>query len=138
MTISRKLGLYTINHIHTSFNKKHITPLLSLIRKFLNLRKCGLTEEYVESFIAPFVKESPVQIGLSFKEALHIESNGTILIIGQVEHLVYPEESIDEKSYMDLSKLGAVGIGGLNSYYDLHGRRDYPYARVSELPDFNE
>jgi flavin reductase (DIM6/NTAB) family NADH-FMN oxidoreductase RutF len=134
----KETGVYTINHIHTSFTQKAHYTSAKFDKEVSEFEKCGLTEEYVESFIAPFVKESPVQIGLSFKEALHIESNGTILIIGQVEHLVYPEESIDEKGYMDLSKLGAVGIGGLNSYYDLHGRRDYPYARVSELPDFNE
>ena len=33
--------------------------------------------------------------------------------------------------------LDDVGIGGLNTYYNLKRIAQFPYARVNELPDFS-
>jgi hypothetical protein len=40
-------------------------------------------------------------------------------------------------TYLDLEKSKVVGIGGLSEYYKLKKIADFPYARVDELPKFN-
>ena len=37
--------------------------------------ECHLTEEYLDGFTAPFVKESRLKIGMKFEESIPIEIN---------------------------------------------------------------
>ena len=98
--------------------------------------KCGLTEEYLHRFPAPFVKESRLKMGLEFVEEIPIKSNGTSLIVGQIMDLILPDECVDDKGYIRLDKAYDVGISGLNDYYSLRRIASFPYARVQEVPDF--
>ena len=134
----RNNGVYTINHIHSSITQKAHYTSAKFDKNISEFVRATFTEEYIQGFSAPFVKECVVKIGLSFNEAIEIKSNGTIPIIGTVEHLIYPEEVIDDLGYMNLSKLNTVGIGGLNSYYNPVEHVSYPYARVNEIPDFEK
>ena len=43
---------------------------------------------------------------------------------------------LNKKGYIDLEKANTTGISGLNSYYKLEKITSFPYARVSEIPDF--
>ncbi len=129
-------GYFTINHVHESFiEKAHYTST-----KFeygeSEFEKCGLHEVHLFEFPAPFVEESRVKIGLKFVEEVDIKSNGTKLIIGKIQELQMPQDCLDDKGYMRLDRLYDVGIGGLNSYYSLRRIATFPYARVSELPEF--
>ncbi len=128
---------YTINHIHSDFTHQAHYTSVKFPPETSEFQTCQLNPQYQDGFNAPFVAESKLKIGLSYVESLEIKSNSTVLVIGEIKHLVLPENVVDEQGYLDLCKLGSVGIGGLNSYYDLHKRRDYPYAREGELPDFN-
>jgi hypothetical protein len=65
-----------------------------------------------------------------------IKSTNTILVVGQVQHLFIPDHAMDELGQINLSLVDDVGISGLNSYYQLQKLAEFPYARVSELPDF--
>ena len=72
---------------------------------------------------------------MKFKEAMNIKLNGTILVIGEIEHLIIPETAFVNDD-IDLEKTNSVGISGLNSYYELKKIARYPYARVTETPNF--
>jgi len=87
-------------------------------------------------FKAPFVKESPIKMGMKYLESIPIERNGTILVIGEVEHLIMPEEAVSNKGYINLETAEVAGISGLNSYYKLEKIGSFPYARVEEVPEF--
>lgn len=127
--------VYTINHIHRSFAQKAHYTSAKFDRGISEFDSCGLTEEYVPDFKAPFVRESKLKIGMEFLESLPIKRNGTLLMIGEVQHLFIADEAIGED--IDLSAINGVGISGLNSYYDLKKINRFPYARIGELPDFN-
>ncbi|MFD2561081.1 flavin reductase family protein [Aquimarina rubra] len=129
-------GQYTINHIHRSFTKKAHYTSAKLDRNDSEFKRCGLREEYISGFSAPFVKESHLKIGLQFKEAIDINLNGTILMIGEIKHLIVPEKIIGEHLDLDLSITDTVGISGLNTYYALEKIAEYPYARAADVPDF--
>lgn len=131
----QKIGLYTINHIHPEIvMNAHYTSAKfdSTISEF---ERCNLSEQYIKKFKAPFVKESIFKMGMRFKEALNIEQNGTVFIIGEIEHLIFPDAAIVDDD-IDLEATDAVGVSGLNSYYSLRKIEKYPYVRVNEVPEF--
>ena len=70
------------------------------------------------------------------KNKIKIEINNTSLIIGEIEHLIIPDNAIDDNSNIDLTSSNTVGISGLNSYYNLKKIAEHPYARVKETPEF--
>lgn len=128
---------YTINHIHRSFTKNAHYTSAKIDRAESEFKTCGLTEEYFPDFKAPFVKESIIKMGLEFREAIDIKWNDTIFVIGEIRHLVIPDTAVGEDEDIDLAQIHGVGISGLNTYYDLKKIERYPYARASEIPDFN-
>lgn len=129
-------GAYTINHVHQSFAKNAHFTSAKLDRAVSEFEKCDLNEEYITGYKAPFVKESQLKIGMKFVQEINIELNGTILIIGEICHLILPEESIGKDLDIDLSVMNTVGISGLNTYYSLEKVGEYPYARANETPSF--
>ena len=133
----QETGYYTINHIHDSFVERAHYTSAKFDKEVSEFKECGMTEEYVGNFYAPFVKESQLKLGMSHLENIPIKSNGTMLIVGTIEHLILEREALSTEGYVDLDRLDSVGISGLNSYYRFKKIFDLPYARVSEVPDFN-
>lgn len=129
---------YTINHIHTSFIEQAHYTSAKFAEEVSEFETCGLTEEYLAGFSAPFVKESHLKLGMRFVQAIPIELNGTTLVIGEVEHLFVPTTAMDDDGQLNLSTAKDVGISGLNCYYSLEKVGQFPYARVSGVPDFEK
>ncbi|NAS32538.1 flavin oxidoreductase [Flavobacteriaceae bacterium R38] len=129
-------NVYTINHIHPEFTKQAHYTSAKFDRDISEFDRCRLSEEYIESCKAPFVKESRFKMAMRFKEMISIPLNGTTLVIGELIHLILPDTAIHDGE-MDLEKSNSVGISGLNSYYELKKIAQYPYARVNEVPEFN-
>jgi flavin reductase (DIM6/NTAB) family NADH-FMN oxidoreductase RutF len=131
----KETGHYTINHIHPDFVKQAHYTSAKFHATISEFDRCNLTEEHNNNFKVPFVKESTFKMGMSFKQAIDIELNGTVLIIGEVEHLIMPDNAIVDND-IDLERTNSVGISGLNSYYSLKKIEKHPYVRVSEVPRF--
>jgi flavin reductase (DIM6/NTAB) family NADH-FMN oxidoreductase RutF len=131
-------GLYTINHIHESFVEQAHYTSAKFGRDESEFDACALTKEYIADFTAPFVKESTLKMGMKLVQTIPIELNGTVLIIGEVEHLIIPDAAMDEQGQIDLSQPNDVGISGLNTYYKLEKIAQFPYARPNALPDFSK
>lgn len=121
--------VYTINFVHTSFVKQaHFTSIKAKSNES-EFALSGLTPEYIEPFRAPFVQESTVKLGMKLVEEIPIKSNGTSLIIGQVEHILIPEPVVLNGGQIDLGALEIAGISGLNTYYSLTKIAHLPYVR---------
>ena len=125
---------FTINHIHPSFIKNAHYTSAKFDKEESEFLKCRLTEEYIKGFSAPFVKESNFKIGLKLHEEINIKSNGCIMIIGSVEHLIFNKKCHNESDgTIDLEQNKNVGIGGLNSYYSLKKINQFEYARPNNF-----
>tara|TARA_Y100001933_G_C18803511_1_gene481905 strand:+ start:134 stop:763 length:630 start_codon:yes stop_codon:yes gene_type:complete len=125
---------FTINHIHPSFIKNAHYTSAKFDREESEFLKCKFKEEYLEGFSAPFVKESNFKIGLVLHEEINIKSNGCIMIVGSVEHLVFDEKCYNEiDGTIDLEQNKNVGVGGLNSYYSLKKIDQFEYARPNNF-----
>ena len=124
-------GVYTINAIpQNKIEAAHRTSA-KYDRSVSEFAECGFREEYLEGFAAPFVKESPLKLGMKYLETIPIPINGTAMVIGQIEHLMVADEAVAENGYINLETLHLAGVSGLNSYYSLEKIGEFPYARVA-------
>lgn len=130
-------GEFTINHVSSEIVEKAHYTSAKLDENQSEFKACGLKEEYIESFSAPFVKESHIKMGLRLKEVIEIPSSGTSLVVGEIEHLTLPEHSVNEKHYVNLEASKSIGISGLNSYYELAFKESFPFVRDGEVPNFD-
>lgn len=129
---------YTINHVNSSFVEKAHYTSAKIERDQSEFEVCGLTAEYIPTFKAPFVKESTLKIGMELKETIDIKRNGTILVIGEIQHLILPDAVIGEDEDIDLANIDGIGISGLNTYYSLKKIGRFPYARSTEIPELKK
>ena len=77
---------------------------------------CGFEAEWLAEFKAPFIKSSPLQVGCLLREHHSLKINGTHMIIGEVQHLRYPDTSQRSDGGLSLSNMGLVAVAGLDSY----------------------
>ena len=131
-------GFYTINHINTSMVKRAHYTSAKFEKDVSEFEACNFLEEYLFDFRAPFVKESRIKMALQLKECIKVTANNTMMIVGEIQHLVIPDEMVNDGGHIDLDKVNGTGISGLNSYYQLNKIAQFPYARVSELPDLGQ
>ncbi len=128
-------GYYTINHVSESFIKKAHYTSAKLDKDDSEFEKMNLTQEFINDFYAPFVKESAVKIAMKHMESIPLPNECT-LIIGSVESIILPDDILNDLGQIDLEKYACVGISGLNTYYSLTKLDSFPYVRTNEIPDF--
>jgi flavin reductase (DIM6/NTAB) family NADH-FMN oxidoreductase RutF len=124
-------GLSTrFNNISAEFVPNAHQTAARYARNTSEFENCGLTEAYKSAFFAPFVNESTVQMGVEFNESIPISSNGTILVIGQIKHVFFPENCLHEDGFLDLNKAGSITCTGLDAYYTTEPIGRYAYAKT--------
>lgn len=130
----RVTGCYTLNHVHADFvDKAHYTSA-SFPREESEFDACGLTPVWRDDFPAPYVAESQLSIGLRLAEELPIRLNGTVLLIGQVEHVYLAPPALRPDGTLDLAALHDVCISGLDGYYRAEPLARFAYARPGQGP----
>lgn len=133
----RATGRYTLNHVHAAITQAAHYTSANFARETSEFDACGLTAEYLDDFGAPYVRESRLRIGLELVQELPIEANGTLLIIGSVQHLYLPEQqTLRPDGSLDLAAAGTVAVSGLDTYYEATAFARYGYARPNQpLPE---
>lgn len=122
-------GYYTFNHVHVDIIDKAHQTSAKYDKQISEFTACGLTEEAIKGFKAPFVAESSIKIGLQFKEEILIPSNNTILIVGEIQLVQITEELIEEDGSIDLPMAKTVAISGLDTYLKAEKIKKLSYAR---------
>lgn len=118
---------FTINQVHENiYHQAHQTSARYSVSEF---EATGLTPEFTDKIKAPYVKESKIKMGLRFVEELHIKSNETILIIGEIEEIILEDKLLSESGIIQLEDAKAIGVSGLESYYRLLKLEELPYAK---------
>lgn len=125
-------GFYSINHITEDFYKRAHQSSARYPMETSEFDLCGLTEEYKEEFGAPFVAESPLQIGLELKEVLDIQQNNTHLVIGEVQVIYVEERAYRKDGFLDLEAIGSLCCSGLDSYHKTQRLARLSYAKPNE------
>lgn len=130
-------GVCTINHVHEQFIAKAHWTSAKFPRNESEFEKCGLTAEFIEGFAAPFVRESKIKIGLKVVEEIPISLNKTILVVGEIQHIILPDNSLLENGHVDLNGVKDVSISGLDTYHRVEKIETFQYAKTSNLPAWN-
>ncbi len=129
---------FTVNHIHENFIEQAHFTSAKFERGVSEFEHCSLTEEFLFDFPAPFVKESLFKIALRYVETVEVKSSGTCMVVGEIQHLIFPDECMAPSGMIDLALVQSVGIAGLNRYYSVKKMAEFPYARENNLPSFGK
>jgi flavin reductase (DIM6/NTAB) family NADH-FMN oxidoreductase RutF len=112
-------GYYTFNHVHADMIGQAHQTSGKYPKNVSEFEATGLEPIYRSDFPAPYVKEARVQLGLEFREALHIASNETVLVVGELTDIHIESGLLQEDGTLNLNQSQTVAIGGLNHYYRL-------------------
>lgn len=106
---------FTLNHVTQDFYKQaHQTAARYEGSEF---EATGIGEEYHLDFFAPFVQGSPLQVACRLEETQIIKANGTVLVVGAIEHIWVDEKGLRADGSLDLNALGTVTVSGLDEYH---------------------
>ena len=105
---------------------KHRPAILKSVSEF---EATGLTPSFKNDFVAPFVAESHIQIGMEFKERLDISINQTSMIIGEIKFVHYPTNCLLDDGFIDIEKAGSITSAGLDSYHTTQVLKRLEYAK---------
>jgi flavin reductase (DIM6/NTAB) family NADH-FMN oxidoreductase RutF len=110
-------GFYTINHITEKIHKQAHQTSARYDRDCSEFDETGLTPEFKNNFFAPFVKESNIQLAMEFKEKITLSINNTVLLIGEVKDVYFPENYLQKDGFLDIEKAESITCSGLDSYH---------------------
>lgn len=125
----KKSGCYTINHVHEDIieDAHHCSAKYDV--SISEFSMTDLEEAYDHVCQAPFVKGSPVQLHMEFREEHHLEVNGTILIIGEIMGMYVQEKLLKDDGFIDLSEGKITTINGADGYAIPKLKTRLPYQR---------
>lgn len=125
-------GFYTFNHItKETYQQAHQTSA-RYPAEVSEFDKVQLEAIYQKDFPAPFVAESPVQIGLEFKEQVDLKINGTILMIGEIKEVFFPEDCLASDGFINLEQAGSITCSGLDAYHTTQRLARLSYAKPDQ------
>lgn len=127
-------GVYTINHVGVEHVKQAHQTSARYPREVSEFEAVGLTAGCKTDFLAPYVEEASVRIGMRFVREVPIEENNTRLMIGRVAWVDFEGKGLNDDGYLDLEVLGTATISGLDSYHATKRLARYSYAKPETLP----
>ncbi len=122
-------GFYTINHIHQKMYEQAHQTSARYPKTMSEFDATKLTPLIKEGFIAPFVAESYIQLGMEFKERIPISINQTSMIIGEIKWIHFPEHCLSEDGFLDIEKAGSITSTGQDSYHTTQLLQRLEYAK---------
>ncbi|UWX54131.1 flavin reductase family protein [Maribacter litopenaei] len=126
---------FTINHVNSSMLSQSHKTSAKYDEDESEFEKTGLTEEYLDGFQAPYVKESQIKLGCSYVNEYPIKENGCILIIGAIEHLYVPDTALFKDGSIDLENVQSIANIGLDGYALPKILKRFAYARPNETTE---
>ncbi len=126
----QETGYYTINQVNKNIYRQAHQTSARYNRKDSEFTACGLTEEYLHQFKAPFVKESLLKIGVKFIEACPITINNTFLVVGSIEMVEIPDTWLLPDGDIDMDAADLVSVSGLYTYHKASKLEKLPYAKA--------
>ncbi len=136
LTNMKRSKSFTINSVSEQIIEKAHYTSANFKNGVSEFEACKLTPEYLGDCKAPFLKESKLKLAMKLEQIIDIELNDTMLIIGSIEMIYIDEVALTTSGQLDLNAINTVVISGLNRYHGVKEIGNFPYARVSELPNF--
>ena len=109
-------GQFTVNHIDMPIIEDAHHTSAKYAKEVSEFGMTNLEEEYKNEWHAPFVKNAPIQMALTYCEEYLIKSNNCIQLIGEIKDLYIREDLLEADGFINLSKGNVVAINGLDGY----------------------
>ena len=125
----KETGVFSINHIHEEIleDAHHTSAKYEKSISEFNFTK--LIPEYKDNHFAPYVKEAPVQLCMSYVNEYPIEENGTLLIVGKINSIYVSNHILKEDGFINLSDAKIATINGLDGYAIPELKTRFKYQR---------
>lgn len=124
----------TLNHITEQMMEKAHQTSARYPRHVSEFTQVGLDSLIREDFFAPFVKDSPVQLGLELREHHHLSINSCEMLILEIKCLFTDAHWIQPDGHIDLEAAGSLCVSGLDSYHKTQRISRLSYAKPEKWP----
>ncbi|WP_372652221.1 flavin reductase family protein [Halobacteriovorax sp.] len=125
----REEKFFTLNHVNEDIYQKAHQTSARYPREVSEFDACGLTEEYLEEFKAPFVKESNIKLSMELVREVPIIENGTHMLISKILGAWIPDSALESDGHISILDAGSVCVTGLDSYHSISKLERLPYAK---------
>ena len=122
-------GVYTLNHVNSDIFKKAHQTSARYPEDVSEFDQVGLTEQWQDDFIAPFVEESIIKLGMKFLQQHTLEINGSEFIIGEIVSIDIPDSLVSEDGFVSLEKADTVTVSSLDTYHSTKVLDSLSYAK---------
>ena len=127
-------GEFTCNILGSKFQKSIHHTSARFSEDQSEFKCCGLEEEYIDGFVAPFVKESPLKWSMSLVRVVDIPENGTHMVIGAVEGIFMEKDVRASDGFLNLYEIDPCLVSGLDCYHQVKEGQRYSYAKADQVP----
>jgi len=128
----RENGDFTVNHVHQNMLSQAHQTSAKYDPEVSEFDEVGLRSSFTDRIKSPYVTDSPVKIGCSFKNEYFIKENACRLIIGEIEELIFDENHQFDDGAINIEKSDSVGAIGLDTYVSISVLQRFVYARPEE------
>ena len=135
----KSTGICTFSHVNEEIIEKAHQTSARYPRESSEFHEVGLTPETVEGWMAPYVKESKVRMGLTLLRDTELV-NGCHFLTLAVDWFEFDSDGYVNDGYVDIHSLGGVTISGLDGYHRTSGISRLSYAKtdheINKIVDF--
>ncbi|MFT4777440.1 MAG: flavin reductase (DIM6/NTAB) family NADH-FMN oxidoreductase RutF [Oleispira sp.] len=125
-------GVYTLNHVNADIYQQAHQTSARYPEDVSEFNQVGLSEQWDDDFIAPFVQESNIKIGMKFSQRHTLDINGTEFVIGEIVSIEMPDDVVAEDGFVSLEKAGTVAISSLDTYHSTQTLASLSYAKIDK------
>ena len=127
-------GTWTLNHVNESLYRSAHQCAARFPSETSEFESLGI-EPFWSDFKAPYVAASQIKMGLELREKIHIQSNGTHMIIGEVKEIILEDDYIEADGFVNIEKAGSLSVCGLDSYHKTTQLKRLSYPKVGKDPE---
>lgn len=113
----RSTGQYTLNTVPQKLVQAAHQTSARYAADQSEFEACGIKPSYSDKLKAPYVAESPLRFGLELQEEVAIKSNGTYLVIGEVQEIWLKPNLLEADGSIRPDKAQLLAVAGLDHYY---------------------
>ncbi|WP_434930473.1 flavin reductase family protein [Shewanella sp. HL-SH5] len=128
----KQTGVYTINQVSAQIYKQAHQTSARYDVGVSEFEPVGLTAEYINDVAAPFVAQSRLKFSLQVREIIPLAINNTILVIGEISHVLFVEQALKADGYLDIESLETVAVSGLDGYHTTKRLSRLSYAKPDQ------
>jgi len=126
-------GYFTVNAVNKKLVERAHQTSGKYAKGVSEFIMCNIKPSFSSLHPAPYVQESPIQLGLKIEEEHHIKSNQTILVIGRIIEMNLLKDGIKKDGHLDLKKFNLMSCNGLDTYCTPGTFKQLPYVSTDSL-----